>query len=119
MLGRPIVFWPGILALAKHYTQRCQGCVRYWHISLSFLPDDIFVFVGANLLLNNEGYLKIADFGLARRLHVDRDTGIPLEGFEYTNRVVTLWYRAPELLYGSTSYGFEVDVWSAGYVFGS
>jgi CTD kinase subunit alpha len=72
---------------------------------------------GANLLLNKEGYLKIADFGLARRLHVDRDTGIPLEGFEYTNRVVTLWYRSPELLYGSTSYGFEVDIWSAGYDF--
>jgi CTD kinase subunit alpha len=69
---------------------------------------------GANLLLNNDGYLKIADFGLARRIHIDRDSGEPLADFEYTNRVVTLWYRSPELLLGSTSYGFEVDLWSAG-----
>jgi CTD kinase subunit alpha len=69
---------------------------------------------GANLLLNKEGYLKIADFGLARRIHIDRDSGTQTEGFEYTNRVVTLWYRSPELLLGSTNYGFEVDLWSAG-----
>ncbi|KAI8896924.1 kinase-like domain-containing protein, partial [Globomyces pollinis-pini] len=72
--------------------------------------------VGANLLLNNQGYLKIADFGLARRFHLDRDSGDPLEGFEYTNRVVTLWYRSPELLLGSTSYGTEVDIWSTGCI---
>jgi CTD kinase subunit alpha len=71
--------------------------------------------LGANLLLNNKGFLKIADFGLARRLHLDRDSGEPLQGFEYTNRVVTLWYRSPELLLGSTSYSFEVDLWSSGY----
>ena len=68
-------------------------------------------------MLNNDGYLKIADFGLARRIHIDRDSGEPLADFEYTNRVVTLWYRSPELLLGSTSYGFEVDLWSAGYFF--
>nr|KAJ3417732.1 hypothetical protein HK105_000863 [Polyrhizophydium stewartii] len=72
---------------------------------------------GANLLLNSQGELKLADFGLARRIHIDRDSGEPLAGFEYTNRVVTLWYRSPELLMGSATYSFEVDLWSAGCVF--
>ncbi|OAJ35826.1 hypothetical protein BDEG_20059 [Batrachochytrium dendrobatidis JEL423] len=72
---------------------------------------------GANLLLNSVGELKLADFGLARRIHVDKDSGEAVPGFDYTNRVVTLWYRSPELLLGSTSYGFEVDIWSAGCIF--
>lgn len=59
--------------------------------------------------------LKITDFGLARRLFVDRDTHVPIQEYDYTNRVVTLWYRSPELLLGSTKYSFEVDMWSAGY----
>ena len=71
--------------------------------------------IGANLLLNNKGYLKIADFGLARRIHIDKSTGEPLDNYEYTNRVVTLWYRSPELLLGATNYTFKVDIWSAGY----
>ena len=67
-------------------------------------------------MLNNQGYLKICDFGLARRLHLDKTTGEPMPNYEYTNRVVTLWYRSPELLLGSTHYSFEVDIWSAGYI---
>ena len=70
--------------------------------------------LGANLLLNSKGILKLADFGLARRIHLDKYSGLPMEGFEYTNRVVTLWYRAPELLMGSSSYRYEIDMWSAG-----
>jgi serine/threonine protein kinase len=58
--------------------------------------------------------LKIADFGLARELQLDQDTFKPLENFNYTNRVVTLWYRAPELLLGATLYDFSVDMWSLG-----
>ncbi|KAI5852441.1 kinase-like domain-containing protein, partial [Morchella snyderi] len=61
----------------------------------------------SNLLMNNRGQLKIADFGLARHL------GEPL-----TQLVVTLWYRAPELLLGATTYGPEVDMWSIGCIFG-
>jgi CTD kinase subunit alpha len=86
---------------------------------LAYLHDQQIIhrdIKGANLLLNNQGYLKIADFGLARRIHLDKDSGEPWEGFEYTNRVVTLWYRSPELLLGNTYYGYEVDIWSAGCI---
>ncbi|KAJ0982057.1 hypothetical protein J5N97_010312 [Dioscorea zingiberensis] len=65
---------------------------------------------GANLLVNNEGILKIADFGLAN--FYDHGKTQPL-----TSRVVTLWYRPPELLLGSTDYEATVDLWSVGCVF--
>ncbi|KAG8384663.1 hypothetical protein BUALT_Bualt04G0141400 [Buddleja alternifolia] len=64
----------------------------------------------ANILVNNEGILKIADFGLANFLR-------PKDKQPLTSRVVTLWYRPPELLLGSTNYGEEVDLWSVGCVF--
>ncbi|XP_060172573.1 protein IMPAIRED IN BABA-INDUCED STERILITY 1-like [Lycium barbarum] len=65
---------------------------------------------GANLLVNNEGVLKVADFGLANFSNLGQKQ--PL-----TSRVVTLWYRPPELLLGSTDYGASVDLWSIGCVF--
>ncbi|CAL9043496.1 unnamed protein product [Musa banksii] len=64
----------------------------------------------ANLLVNNEGILKIADFGLANILD-------PKDKQPLTSRVVTLWYRPPELLLGSTDYEPSVDLWSVGCVF--
>jgi len=64
---------------------------------------------GSNILINNRGELKLADFGLARFYQKRRRS-------DYTNRVITLWYRPPELLFGATVYGPEVDMWSAGYV---
>ncbi|KAG2013621.1 CMGC/MAPK protein kinase, variant 2 [Coprinopsis cinerea AmutBmut pab1-1] len=64
---------------------------------------------GSNILLNNRGELKLADFGLARFYQKRRRT-------DYTNRVITLWYRPPELLFGATVYGPEVDMWSAGCI---
>ncbi|CCU98886.1 unnamed protein product [Malassezia sympodialis ATCC 42132] len=63
----------------------------------------------SNLLMSNRGSIKIADFGLARMF------GDPLENM--TNLVVTLWYRAPELLLGARQYGPEVDMWSVGCIF--
>lgn len=62
---------------------------------------------GGNLLLSKNGVLKIADFGLARVYYHKKDLA-------YTNRVVTLWYRAPELLLGMTNYSSAIDVWSVG-----
>lgn len=64
----------------------------------------------SNILVSNDGVLKIADFGLAN--FVSARNKQPL-----TSRVVTLWYRPPELLLGSTNYGETVDLWSAGCVF--
>jgi cell division cycle 2-like len=64
----------------------------------------------SNLLLNNRGVLKIADFGMARYV------GDPPP--QLTQLVVTLWYRAPELLLGATRYGRAVDMWSIGCIFG-
>lgn len=67
---------------------------------------------GANILLNNRGEVKLADFGLAR-IHNPNPNIIK----QYTNRVVTLWYRSPELLLGAVNYGPAIDMWSVGCVF--
>ena len=64
----------------------------------------------SNLLLTDKGVLKIADFGLAR------SSGIPVRPM--TPRVVTLWYRAPELLFGLKTYETSLDMWSVGCIFG-
>ena len=63
-----------------------------------------------NLLVNKSGELKLADFGLARAF------GIPVRS--YTHEVVTLWYRAPDVLMGSRKYSTPVDLWSVGCIFG-
>ena len=63
----------------------------------------------ANILLNNKGEVKIADFGLARQISTNPQ-------MLYTNKVVTLWYRAPEILLGSQDYGTPVDIWSVGCI---
>eukprot|EP00826_Nyctotherus_ovalis_P006190 TRINITY_DN11441_c0_g1_i2.p1 TRINITY_DN11441_c0_g1~~TRINITY_DN11441_c0_g1_i2.p1 ORF type:complete len:204 (+),score=34.89 TRINITY_DN11441_c0_g1_i2:272-883(+) len=65
---------------------------------------------GANILLNNKGEVKLADFGLARLPEIYLTP-------HYTNRVATLWYRAPELLLGSNNYTYAIDIWSLGCVF--
>ncbi|XP_013393481.1 cyclin-dependent kinase 1 isoform X2 [Lingula anatina] len=62
-----------------------------------------------NLLIDNKGVIKLADFGLARAF------GIPVR--VYTHEVVTLWYRAPEVLLGSQRYSTPIDVWSIGCIF--
>lgn len=62
-----------------------------------------------NLLLDKAGKLKIADFGLARAF------GVPLR--TYTHEVVTLWYRAPEILLGAKQYATPVDIWSIACIF--
>ena len=68
----------------------------------------------ANLLISNEGCLKIADFGLARSFDPTVTKGGSNK--KYTNCVVTRWYRPPELLLGARHYGGEVDIWGIGLV---
>ncbi|KAG1049449.1 hypothetical protein G6F46_004556 [Rhizopus delemar] len=63
----------------------------------------------SNLLLNNRGEIKVADFGLARKY------GSPMG--HMTQLVVTLWYRAPELLLGGKEYTTAIDMWSVGCIF--
>ncbi|KAJ2500241.1 negative regulator of the PHO system, partial [Coemansia sp. RSA 2049] len=61
-----------------------------------------------NLLINSRNQLKLGDFGLARAV------GIPVNTF--SNEVVTLWYRAPDVLLGSRNYSNTIDIWSAGCI---
>jgi serine/threonine-protein kinase BUR1 len=75
----------------------------------------------ANLLISNDGSLRIADFGLARSYNKNVAKGQSGDGShrgrerKYTNCVVTRWYRPPELLMGARHYGGEVDIWGIGY----
>ena len=62
-----------------------------------------------NLLVDRKGNIKLADFGLARSICLPMRT--------YTHKVVTLWYRSPELLLKTTHYGPSVDIWSLGCIF--
>lgn len=66
---------------------------------------------GPNILLSRDGLVKIADFGLSRIMYPQQ------KNYQYTTRVVTLWYRAPELLLAFKNYNFGVDMWSIGCVF--
>jgi serine/threonine protein kinase len=91
---------PEIKCIAR---QLIEG-VAYLHNS-KIVHRDI---KAANILLNDQGKIKLADFGLGRKLHV--------EGRYYTVKVVTLYYRAPELLVGYKQYNTKVDVWSIGCV---
>lgn len=79
--------------------------VKYIH-SQNVMHRDI---KGANLLIRNNGVVKLADFGLAREVTPNYKM--------YTNRVVTLWYRAPELLLGHKDYTTSIDMWSVGCLF--
>jgi serine/threonine protein kinase len=67
------------------------------------------LFQPQNLLINELGELKLADFGLARAKSVPTKT--------YSNEVVTLWYRPPDVLLGSTEYSTPIDMWGVGCIF--
>lgn len=75
----------------------------------------------ANLLINNEGQLQIADFGLARPYHDPGKAWLGEQGWNggthpYTAMVVTRWYRPPELLAGDQRYGPPIDMWGLGCI---
>ncbi|WZZ35346.1 hypothetical protein YC2023_018747 [Brassica napus] len=91
----------------KCYMKQLLSGLHHCH-SRGVLHRDI---KGSNLLIDSNGILKIADFGLAT--FFDPQNTVPL-----TSRVVTLWYRPPELLLGACHYGVGVDLWSAGCILG-
>jgi len=96
--------WNPSPAHIKCYMKQLLSGLHYCH-SNNVLHRDI---KGSNLLLNNHGLLKLADFGLARPYTEQMAN--------YTNRVITLWYRPPELLLGAVQYGPAIDMWSVGCI---
>ncbi|CAM9339420.1 cyclin-dependent kinase 2-like isoform X1 [Lethenteron reissneri] len=93
------------LPLVKSYLYQLLQGIAFCH-SHRILHRDL---KPQNLLINAEGAIKLADFGLARAFGVPQRT--------YTHEVVTLWYRAPEILLGCKHYSTSVDVWSIGCIF--
>ncbi|KAJ2075182.1 hypothetical protein GGI09_008656 [Coemansia sp. S100] len=90
----------------KSLVQQLLCGLEYCH-SHSVIHRDLKL---PNALLTRSGELKIADFGLARLYHKPTRPMTP--------QVATLWYRAPELIFGSTEYGPAIDLWSVGCILG-
>ncbi|CAH6718722.1 serine/threonine-protein kinase Kin28p [[Candida] jaroonii] len=97
-----IIFKPGDIKSWLLMTLRgIHHCHRNFIIHRDLKPN--------NLLISPDGYLKIADFGLARSLGNANE--------DLSSNVVTRWYRSPELLFGAKHYDTAVDIWSIGIIF--
>lgn len=92
-------------ALVKSYLYQLLKAISFCHLRCILHRD----LKPQNLLIDREGHIKLADFGLARTF------GVPVR--TYTHEIVTLWYRAPEILLGTKFYSNAVDVWSLGCIF--
>lgn len=89
----------------KHMLYQILSAVSHIHEKW-YLHRDLKT---SNILVHKSGRLCVCDFGLARKYQN------PLKAL--TQLVITLWYRPPELLFGETVYGPEVDIWSIGCIF--
>ncbi|XP_052248155.1 cyclin-dependent kinase 12-like isoform X2 [Dreissena polymorpha] len=93
--------------IASFMKQLLEG-LQYCHRK-NFLHRDIKC---SNILLNNKGQIKLGDWGLGRLYDAEDRERL------YTNKVITLWYRPPELLLGEERYGPSIDIWSIGCILG-
>ena len=91
--------------LTKSYLRQLLSGIAYCHTHRVLHRD----LKPQNLLIDNRGNIKLADFGLARAF------GIPVRC--YSAEVVTLWYRPPDVLFGAKLYTTSIDMWSAGCIF--
>lgn len=95
------------------FQSELKGIVRQILSAIAYLHDKWYLhrdLKTSNILVHSSGRIAIADFGLARR-YQDPPRALTL-------LVCTLWYRAPELLFGETHYGPAIDMWSVGCMFG-
>jgi cell division cycle 2-like len=97
---------PFLPSETKTLMQQLLSATAYLHSSW-ILHRDLKT---SNLLLNNHGQLRLADFGMARYTSSPPPANL-------TQLCVTLWYRAPELLLGIASYSSAIDIWSVGCIF--
>lgn len=92
--------------------------LEYLHNEAGIIHRDM---KGSNILIDKYGKLKLADFGLARSIYGSEYDGNLKENSKIlpimTNRVITLWFRPPEVLLGDDTYGPEVDIWGLGCIF--
>ena len=96
-------------AMIKFYFQEVLRGLLFLHQEIHILHRDI---KSSNIFVGNDGRVKLGDFGLARFAHHGERNS------KYTKRVVTLWYRSPELLMEVDAYNHKVDMWAAGCLFG-
>lgn len=104
------------LSHIKCYMKQLLEGINYIH-QQGYLHRDIKT---ANILIDNFGIVKLADFGLARKYLGDKPTkqGAGPAQHAYTALVVTRWYRPPELVLGESRYTSAIDMWGIGCVFG-
>mmetsp|Transcript_17319 Transcript_17319/g.19379 ORF Transcript_17319/g.19379 Transcript_17319/m.19379 type:complete len:105 (-) Transcript_17319:337-651(-) len=88
------------MKIVKSFMKQLLESIKYCHEQGVFHRD----LKPNNILLDDDQTIKLADFGLARAFN------LPMK--EYTHEVVTLWYRAPEILMGDNSYSLPIDIWA-------